>query len=87
MKVFFLAPAVEELREAARLYESQAKGLGDDFLSEVRAAMIEGVARRSSEALSSSTQSISRRLVRRFPYGLLYRVENNEILVIGVVPQ
>jgi len=87
MKVIFLSPAVEELRDAARLYESQARGLGDDFLSEVRAAMIEGVARRSSEALNSSPQPISRRLVRRFPYGILYRLENNEILVIGVVPQ
>lgn len=84
MKVSFLTPAVDELREAARLYESQARGLGDDFLSEVRAAMIEGVARRSNEA---NAESVNRRLVRRFPYGILYRIENEEILVIGVIPQ
>jgi hypothetical protein len=36
MKFELLPPAKEELREAARYYESCVRGLGGDFLREVR---------------------------------------------------
>ncbi|WP_179137555.1 hypothetical protein [Candidatus Entotheonella palauensis] len=35
-EVVFLAPAEEEMRAAAAYYDSQAEGLGDNFLAEVQ---------------------------------------------------
>lgn len=56
--------------EAARYYESQASGLGIDYLSAVERAV-------ASIADSAMTWpkiegELRRRLVQRFPFGILY---------------
>jgi plasmid stabilization system protein ParE len=78
----FLSDAEEEMYEAAKYYESQASGLGRDYLSEVERAV-------TSIAKSPTTWPIiegdlRRRLVRRFPFGILYYVESEEIVVAAV---
>lgn len=78
----FLPEAEQEMLEAARYYESQASGLGADYLSEIERAV-------ASIAESPMTWpkvegELRRRLVRRFPFGILYRDEPEEIVIVAV---
>ncbi len=69
--------------EAAKFYEQRHDGLGVDFLSEVEHS-IERL-RANPEAGRSLRAGIRRRLLRRFPYGLLYRVDAEEIVIVAVM--
>jgi plasmid stabilization system protein ParE len=81
-KVRLLDPAEQEMLDAARYYESQAAGLGDDFLSKVESA-VRDVAERP-DMWPVIRLDIRRRLVHRFPYGILYRICPEEIVVVAV---
>ncbi len=106
-KITFLPPAEQEMTEVARFYESQAKGLGVEFLSEVRNA-VDSLAQDSeapsnsespsnpetplppdapppSEAPLSLENGIQRRLIRRFPCGILYIVEPDQIVIVAIM--
>lgn len=75
--------AAAELAEAARFYEAQAEGLGDDFTSTVERA-----ARRIVEYPNIGRpfgRRLSRMLVPRFPYGLVYRVEPERFHVVSIM--
>jgi len=74
--VIFLPEAEQEMLEAARYYESQASGLGIE---------------RAVVAISESPMTwpilegeLRRRLVRRFPFGILYHIEPKEIVIVAV---
>lgn len=80
--VIFLLEAEQEMIEAAIYYESKSSGLGVDYLEEVERAV---------KAISDSPNTwpviageLRRRLVRRFPFGILYRIDPEEIVVIAV---
>ncbi|MDO9371814.1 MAG: type II toxin-antitoxin system RelE/ParE family toxin [Gammaproteobacteria bacterium] len=80
---FFLPPAEEEMFAAAQYYESRAPGLGVDFLAEIKWA-IEAMALHPNLGTVIRGQ-IRRCLVRRFPYGVLYRIEAEGIIVVAVM--
>jgi plasmid stabilization system protein ParE len=69
--------------EAARYYESQVPALGAAFLKEVRRAS--GAIASYPEAAAIVRGHTRRRLLRRFPYGVLYRVDPQEIVVVAVM--
>lgn len=77
--VRFLRPAELELLNAAKYYELQAAGLGNEFLDKVDAALMD--IREHPEQCSIVRLNIRRRLVPRFPYALLYRVDSEEIVI------
>ena len=81
--VRFLRPAELELLEAARYYELQAPGLGNDFLDKVASAVQDIEAH--PERWPVIRQNIRRRLVHCFPYGLLYRIDADEIIVLATM--
>jgi plasmid stabilization system protein ParE len=83
MKFRLLPPAKEELRQAARYYENCVPGLGQDFLVEVH----ETIRRITQwpEAWHLLDAEIRRCRTHRFPYGIVYSVENGEVLVISVM--
>jgi toxin ParE2 len=69
--------------EAVRYYDSQVPTLGAAFLREVR---------RAAEAIADYPEAAAivrgrtrRRLLRRFPYGLLYRIDPQEIVVVAIM--
>ena len=68
--IIFIPEAREEMNEAARYYESQASGLGIDYLLEVERAVASITA--SPETWPKLEDELRRRLVRRFPFGVLY---------------
>ena len=82
-KVSYLDPAREEMIEAARYYEGEAQGLGNDFLDEIEHA----VSMIQEYPLSGKVvrKGMRRRLVRRFPFGIIYGVEADEIMIVAVM--
>jgi hypothetical protein len=67
--VVFLPGAEQEMLEAAKYYESQATGLGVDYLSEVERAL--QAIRESPTTWPVIEGELRRRLMRRFPFGIL----------------
>jgi plasmid stabilization system protein ParE len=80
--VRFLEIAEIELDEAIHWYGAQAPGLGDAFLIEVLSAA-DRIAR-FPEAWHSLGEGVRRYRLSRFPYGLIYAIDNDDILVLAV---
>lgn len=83
MTVRFLGAARKEMTAAIRYYESQLPGLGQRFLSQVEKTIDEIIAH--PQAGAPLRRDIRRRLVRSFPFALLYSDLPKEILVIAVM--
>ena len=72
-----------ELNEAARYYERRSPGLGTAFVAEVErctAAIVE-----HPEMSPIVMGTIRRKLLQRFPYGLLYRVRPEHVRILAVM--
>jgi plasmid stabilization system protein ParE len=83
MTFSFHPEAEEEFNKAIDYYEDIEPGLGYDFALEVYSTV-----RRSVEfpkAWAVLEGGIRRSLVRRFPYGVLYSKEQEEIFVVAVM--
>jgi hypothetical protein len=83
MNYRLLSVADTELGEAAKWYEAQATGLGQEFLDEFEAVM--GRIVRLPEAWKRIGARHRRCLFRRFPYAVLYSHTGAEIIVAGVI--
>lgn len=82
MKFAFHPDARLEYREAAAFYEARRQGLGAAFTRE-----IEAVLERILEAPDRwrlVEQDVRRCLARIFPYGVLYTVEGEFILIVAL---
>ncbi len=82
LRIHFRPEARAELVEAWAWYEEQRPGLGDDLVACVEAAISK--AARQPEAYAHVYEGVRRVLVRRFPYGVFYVVEDGELLVLAV---
>jgi plasmid stabilization system protein ParE len=74
--------AEEDLAEAKAWYERKRDGLGEQFLLCVEAALDH--IQRVPEAATEVYPGIRRVVVRRFPYGVFYRVDPDQIAVLAV---
>ncbi len=68
----FLPEAEEEMNEAAGFYERRRERLGLEFLNEVQRTITSILAHPQSGP--SVSPNIRRRIVRRFPFGVLYAI-------------
>lgn len=75
--------AAAELEAGVQWYESQALGLGDDFLHDVEAGVV--AVRESPDRWPVFEGVIRRYLLHRFPYGLLYFASGDVIHVLAVM--
>ena len=83
MIVSFHRLAEQELNEAAQYYERESPGLGAAFLAEAQRycdAIVE-----YPEAGQIAAGVVRRRLLRRFPYALLYTIRPNAIRTLAVM--
>ncbi len=82
MKVRFLALAQREIDDAVAWYNEQAEGLGREFLDELDRA----VRRAAAFPLSCSEiePGLRRCLTARFPYGLIYGLDQDILVVVAV---
>ncbi|GMR03972.1 MAG: type II toxin-antitoxin system RelE/ParE family toxin [Gammaproteobacteria bacterium] len=71
--------------QAARYYESKVPLLGSEFLSEVR-RVVKGI-EAHPEAAPKVRADIRRRILRRFPYAVLYKIDHDEIVILAVMHQ
>jgi toxin ParE1/3/4 len=78
----FLTPAEEEMIEAARYYEAASRGLGDNFLDDVQRVIDK--LREYPQAGPAIDNHLRRMLLSRFPFGLIYAVAVNEIVIVAV---
>lgn len=82
MQVVYHPEAEAELLEAVGFYEERLEGLGDRFLNEVD--------QRISEVLDAPNRwrvveaDVRRVILRRFPYGIYYRVAGEELRILAV---
>lgn len=82
MKPHFLVLAQRELDDAVAWYNGQASGAGQDFLDELDRAVRRTVAFPMS--CREIEPGIRRCLLARFPYGLIYGVDREMIVVVAV---
>lgn len=85
MRVIFISFARQELEDAVRYYELEYSGLGSKFKEEVRKAVLRIAA--YPQAWSIERGDVRKCLLHRFPYKLLYSVEEDHILVIAIAHQ
>ncbi len=83
MKVVFLQPAEAELVEAVTYYNLQSEGLGFEFAAEVKRTL--GRIMRYPEAWTSLSNRSRRCRTSRFPYGIVYQLREDSILVVAVM--
>ena len=82
MRYRYLTAAEFDQIEAAMFYESREVGLGAEFVEE-----LERVIQRVEEhpyAGSPGPRGTRSRLLERFPYSVVYRVDADEILVVAL---
>ena len=83
MTVSFHPLAERELNDAAHYYDRQNPGLGAAFLDEVERSCADIASFPQAGAIVEGP--IRRRLVRRFPYALLYTVQADIIRILAVM--
>ncbi|MDY6969846.1 MAG: type II toxin-antitoxin system RelE/ParE family toxin [Spirochaetota bacterium] len=82
MKINFLEIAQIELDDAIEYYNYESPGLGDAFLLDVLNALDR--IGQFPEAWHPCSKRARRCQTRRFPYGIIYQIRENEILVVAV---
>ncbi len=83
MSFAFHPEAEKELNEAIDYYEDIEPGLGYDFALEVYSTISRLVD--FPKAWGILEGDVRRSLLRRFPYGVLYSEENDEIFIVAVM--
>ena len=83
MSYRFLLPAREELEEAIEFYNQRRRGLGYEFAEEVESTISRIVALPRAWPVVSPRARRCR--TRRFPYGVVYQIREDEILVVAVM--
>ena len=83
MNVRFAAGAAAEFEEAAAYYETRSVGLGHRFEEVVR-RMVQRLAQ-DPERWRILERDVRRCLVSGFPYGILYSIEEDVILILAVM--
>jgi len=82
MKVLFSKPAQLEVDDAVTWYDTQSSGLGTQFLDDLDRTV------RRIVAYPLSCQEIEpelrRGLLSRFPYGIIYGIDDDTIIIIAV---
>jgi plasmid stabilization system protein ParE len=83
MEVSFHRLAERELNEAAAYYEGEKPGLGARFLREVDRCIDSLL--KHPEAGAIVIEAVRRRLVRRFPYAILYSIKPEVVRILAIM--
>ena len=80
---FLVFPEAEsDIKEAYLWYEGRRPGLGEEFILSLEAAF--SAIQRQPELYQIVYEQVRRELIKRFPYGVFYVYENEEIVVLAV---
>ena len=78
----FHPDAIKEVVEAVREYEGRAAGLGRDFREKLDSAV--DLLRRFPESAARVRGDLRRKPLERFPYAVIYAIEDSEIRIYAV---
>ena len=81
MQVIFTPPARAELLEAQNWYEARQPGLGMRFREEVEATVLR--LQENPHQFPMVFRDVHRARLRKFPYGLFFRIEISALVVIA----
>lgn len=82
MRVSILPAARVEIEEAAKWYAAAREGLTAEFLNEVDAGLRQVAD--FPHAWRPLSQRVRRYRLNRFPYGIVYQVRQEEVLIVAV---
>ena len=77
--------AQADLAETQKWYEERTPGLGDQLVEAVDEAVVSIT--RNPLAFALIRGVVRRALTKRFPYGVLYLVEGNTVVVLAILHQ
>lgn len=75
--------AEKDIEEAANWYEQRREGLGDAFLDEIQNVLVAISERPAAYAVLH--RGVRRALIKRFPFGVFYRLEDDGLVVFAVM--
>ena len=78
-------PCLPQMFDAATFYEKQVSQLGTNFLSILESAIRDLC--EQPEAWPDIGCGVRKRQLRRFPYSVLYQIDDGEIVIIAVMHQ
>ncbi|MDP2211335.1 MAG: type II toxin-antitoxin system RelE/ParE family toxin [Candidatus Aquicultor sp.] len=78
-RVLIRPEAEDDLREAFSWYEDKRRGLGHDFLLQVEAGL--RFIERCPSINSPGYKETRNRLIKRFPYKIIYLTEESRVVV------
>jgi mRNA-degrading endonuclease RelE of RelBE toxin-antitoxin system len=81
-QIEFHGEADQELKAASQYYEEKLEGLGDEFLTEIEDGLMK--IHQFPLAWPIYEGEYRRYILKRFPYGLIYRIETEKIFIIAV---
>jgi len=84
-RVSFHPLADVELKEASLFYDTESPGLGAVFLDEAESTIAHIVEHPDAGVLVAG--SVRRRLIPRFPYGVLYRIKGDQVRILAIMHQ
>ncbi len=79
----YSAPAVQELKDAWHFYGREADGLDQEFLDELESTIDRAISAPGSWQRVSDEHHRCR--LRRFPYSIIYSVEEDSILIVALM--
>jgi toxin ParE1/3/4 len=81
--VVYRTEAEVDLQEAYQWYEEQRQGLGERFLLSIEAAT--AAIQRNPLMYPVVHRDVRRMLTRRFPFGIFYVIEDEQVTVVAVL--
>lgn len=85
MKILFTKFAKQELEDAFAYYQTELQGLGLVFKNEIKSSLKR--ISKHPEAWSVEINEVRKALLHRFPYKILYSIENDCILILAIAHQ
>jgi len=85
MKIVFSKYARLELDDATQFYELEYQGLGQRFKQEIKRAVIRIA--EYPKAWSIERVEIRKCLLHKFPYKILYSIEEDHVFIIAIAHQ
>jgi toxin ParE2 len=82
MRYDFLTSARAELQEAIEFYDDRQPGLGQGFAGEIKHALAS--IQQSPTLWKKISGNVRRCRLRRFPYALIYHLQEDLILIVAV---
>lgn len=83
MRHAFHPEALLEFEEAVQFYKQRGRNLGRRFAREIRTTIAKITA--TPDRWRILEEDVRRCLVRVFPYALLYTIEEDHILIVGIM--